>query len=658
MDPDSEQEQEIVESVAIQKDELESSEGLPEVNIEEGLTSPEEHVEEQSTPTFENEIDQPEPHDFVDESSSIKGNTSLEETNAEDNHSEEFHFENVTETIPDIKVTMDGDVVEHSFASFENDTNSPKTATFDADFGDFEENPKFDADFGGFEENFGDFEDFEKTNDFSFGEDLSRTPVIAHKPKEPPVLFDMSEEYILNICNNKLSQIYKFDDVRGTVVDMHNYIDNSSLILMKNDDVISREQQDTQNYNVKEKFGSLNRFCPNIQNKMMSTILRMTHNVNKLYNVSSYDNEFDQDNIPFDLDDIPSEELGAYLVTRDWIVNDIISNEQEYIIKLDNVIKRYHDIIIDTPENEFVLMFANMKQLLRQHNILIKELRDRIDKWDNNQLIGDLFISMAPSLDDVYQDYCVHFEEFIVKFENVESPDGIESWVSKSGSSQDELLMELVSPLKRIPQYIHQLEELLMHTWRNHEDFKNISKSLEQFQLIVSTTLGHLIFKVMQKTNNSDLFQELNKLKGLATETPSEEPKILRDTLTVETALNNHENYDNNNAVAAATIAGSSHITPGSSSYRFVKKLFIDQHGGMKMTNRELGNLSKYFMSTISELSLELTQQLDEFDELNDNRTALMKRIFVLCPSALARAVTPSQQKRKSGYAYTIEANI
>lgn len=61
---------------------------------------------------------------------------------------------------------------------------------------------------------------------------------------------------------------------------------------------------------------------------------------------------------------------------------------------------------------------------------------------------------------------------------------------------------------------------------------------------------------------------------------------------------------------------------------------------------------------TCTELSLELTQQLDEHDELHENRAALIKRIFALCPSSLTKAVTPSQQKKKSGYAYTVESNL
>lgn len=79
----------------------------------------------------------------------------------------------------------------------------------------------------------------------------------------------------------------------------------------------------------------------------------------------------------------------------------------------------------------------------------------------------------------------------------------------------------------------------------------------------------------MQTTNNTDLFQELEKFRALATENPLEEPRS--SSLTVEGVINSNKEPVIPTAVTNATLAGNAPVSPSSSSYRFIRKLFVDQ---------------------------------------------------------------------------------
>jgi len=115
---------------------------------------------------------------------------------------------------------------------------------------------------------------------------------------------------------------------------------------------------------------------------------------------------------------------------------------------------------------------------------LIKRVEQQ---WHPNQLVGDIFVKMAPCL-KIYTEYIQNFNDALNQIQECKkSPAFIEfcnSAFPKFSFSVVDLPTLLITPIQRIPRYQLLLKDLLKHTWPDHPDFENLNKALN---MIVET---------------------------------------------------------------------------------------------------------------------------------------------------------------------------
>jgi len=194
---------------------------------------------------------------------------------------------------------------------------------------------------------------------------------------------------------------------------------------------------------------------------------------------------------------------------RKKVVGEMYSTEEQYVHNLKYLINGYitplfHNMLLQLQHApKFQQLSSNAKMICNFNTTFLEELKERIEKWGEREVLGDVVLSMSHWL-TVYTSYIMLYNESLQEFEVLisEFPQ-IESYLWElRGEDNLEIYSLLILPVQRIPRYRLFLEDLEKHTPEEHEDKQNLRSALEQ------------VCKVADKIDSQ--YSEFEKLKVLS----------------------------------------------------------------------------------------------------------------------------------------------
>lgn len=202
----------------------------------------------------------------------------------------------------------------------------------------------------------------------------------------------------------------------------------------------------------------------------------------------NYNEERDYDEVSFSIP-VQAEEEGE--VKRARIIRELLETEQRYVefltILVDHGIVplRNEKILSDS---EIRTVFSNVETILQFHRIFLEDLKKRIDSWNSESLISDIFAKY-------YQYFKLYFE-FV---NNFEASDSLLNRLLRRNTrliKQQEKILQmtrkldfpslLIMPVQKVPRYVLLLKEYQKNTKTDHPDYKAVKETIENMESISS----------------------------------------------------------------------------------------------------------------------------------------------------------------------------
>ncbi|XP_065667307.1 MATH and LRR domain-containing protein PFE0570w isoform X2 [Hydra vulgaris] len=181
---------------------------------------------------------------------------------------------------------------------------------------------------------------------------------------------------------------------------------------------------------------------------------------------------------------------------RNYVVNNLLETEQSYVQSLSTMITKFSEPL-KRPENSSVIepnvvdeIFYQIPEILEHHEIFLSQLTDRVNAWDNNQVVGDLFVTSFTKtyLMDAYSNFINNFIQAKAAIRQaVNSRPQFARFLEQcTRENREKLTLSdlLIMPVQRIPRYKLLLLDMLKYTPENHPDYENIHLAIEEIEAL------------------------------------------------------------------------------------------------------------------------------------------------------------------------------
>ena len=196
---------------------------------------------------------------------------------------------------------------------------------------------------------------------------------------------------------------------------------------------------------------------------------------------------------------------------------EILSTEKTYNKSL-ILLKNFQTFIDDlnreeliVPINEFTNLFSNLMQLRQLSDLFLDELKKRIENWDNEAKVADIFAKNGQFLKLYYQ-YTEDYTENGTNLEKLKDKypkfkKAVSDFEAKPECQNLKISSYFLNPVQRLPRYKLLLENYLKKLNAEEDlDYQNAVKALE----VVSKAADHVNRTMAQ----SQSFRELMELQS------------------------------------------------------------------------------------------------------------------------------------------------
>lgn len=188
-------------------------------------------------------------------------------------------------------------------------------------------------------------------------------------------------------------------------------------------------------------------------------------------------------------------DLTCNQLKRRCVVECIILSEKSYIESLQRIIQDYECPILEMIGVQKLKIRNSLKKLreiLNYHHMFQIELAERVNCWDENEKIGDIFMaSFSKSM--VFDAYSIYVNNFSAAMEEIKNlkrtRQSFRDFLKqKETNSPDRLSIFglMVKPIQRFPQFIMCLQDMLKYTPKEHVDRRAL-----QLAVTVLENLAH-----------------------------------------------------------------------------------------------------------------------------------------------------------------------
>ncbi|XP_053407305.1 uncharacterized protein LOC123533591 isoform X2 [Mercenaria mercenaria] len=181
---------------------------------------------------------------------------------------------------------------------------------------------------------------------------------------------------------------------------------------------------------------------------------------------------------------------------REEAARDIADVEREYCSQLWALLEDYMNPLRDSEilgRRELHLLFPSyIPHIYEQHCIILRKIEERMKKWKNTGVIGDIFAKFTESQDGdgllLYKDFINDFPTIINSMNKwfTHSPHFRELMQSQCLANAPVLPL-LLAPLQQVPKYSILLKTLLKHTPADHPDRYYLESSLTRLKQFLNS---------------------------------------------------------------------------------------------------------------------------------------------------------------------------
>jgi len=165
---------------------------------------------------------------------------------------------------------------------------------------------------------------------------------------------------------------------------------------------------------------------------------------------------------------------------RSEIALQMFKDEKEYLRKVSIIVEAFlkpmrtlsmgnYAIV---PIEEVSDIFYNLEPIRDAHSKFLKNLEGRVNTWDSEATLGNLFLSLVVDVSKLYEQYMDHHPVTMEKVETyMDVNTHFKTFIVQTESDNKVLFEALLhSPLKRLSNYFLLLEELMQYTSDTHPD--------------------------------------------------------------------------------------------------------------------------------------------------------------------------------------------
>jgi len=138
------------------------------------------------------------------------------------------------------------------------------------------------------------------------------------------------------------------------------------------------------------------------------------------------------------------------------------------------------------PQDQIKQIFSVIELIYKNHVDMLNEIDQRVAKWSDNQLLGDIFAKRADYL-KIYTEYVTNYENNILVQTQLNAkykqfPAFLKEVKSKPECKSLSLGDYLIMPIQRIPRYRLLLEDLLKNTPPKHKDLQYLPAAVDKIK--------------------------------------------------------------------------------------------------------------------------------------------------------------------------------
>eukprot|EP01105_Mastigella_eilhardi_P018051 TRINITY_DN416_c0_g1_i3.p1 TRINITY_DN416_c0_g1~~TRINITY_DN416_c0_g1_i3.p1 ORF type:complete len:597 (-),score=147.43 TRINITY_DN416_c0_g1_i3:56-1846(-) len=219
------------------------------------------------------------------------------------------------------------------------------------------------------------------------------------------------------------------------------------------------------------------------------------------------------------LPDADKTKLSAMLKKRHNVAAEIAKTETTYVTLLNCLVQRFVCEFRQTSRglsaDDVYHMFSNIEVIRDCHERLLASLKQRVDAWDPNAAIGDIFLKAAWI--KLYRYYVNNYDNAVstVKQCKEKHPafrqymDDIEYSGTLFGLGLEGLL---ITPVQRIPRYVLLLTDMVKTTPSCHPDYQNLNDALA----VIRELASYVNQRKMDSENASQLNAIQSQLSGFS----------------------------------------------------------------------------------------------------------------------------------------------
>eukprot|EP01119_Soliformovum_irregulare_P020718 TRINITY_DN6765_c0_g1_i1.p1 TRINITY_DN6765_c0_g1~~TRINITY_DN6765_c0_g1_i1.p1 ORF type:complete len:1125 (-),score=348.96 TRINITY_DN6765_c0_g1_i1:27-3344(-) len=182
---------------------------------------------------------------------------------------------------------------------------------------------------------------------------------------------------------------------------------------------------------------------------------------------------------------------------RTRVVQEILSSEVIYCRNLIVMNECYYKPLLDAvangrqfikPENLKILFPDSIQVIINFNKQFLESLEPRIISWTSFQCIGDIFLRFA-SFMKCYTQYIKDCTSALDMFKKTKAGNKDFAkflWECKENPETMSLELDsfLILPVQRMPRYALLLQDLVKHTWKDHQDFRDLTVALQSINQV------------------------------------------------------------------------------------------------------------------------------------------------------------------------------
>ncbi|KAI5644836.1 rhoGEF domain-containing protein [Phthorimaea operculella] len=216
--------------------------------------------------------------------------------------------------------------------------------------------------------------------------------------------------------------------------------------------------------------------------------------------------------------------------TRTHVVVELYETEKSYVEALEILVKKYLQPL-KSPENAGLLdaflvdeIFYQVPGILNVHQVFLEQLRRRLETWDLQQKVGDVFLEVftKPTVMDTYMSFINNLKKAkeTIKTAAASRPAFAKFLDAMARDHKGKLSLDnlLIKPVQKFPSYKLLLQRLIKHTDPQHPDHKLLleaQKEVHELLELINCTERESLELEQQQQTLRDLEQMIEGLTNL-----------------------------------------------------------------------------------------------------------------------------------------------